>query len=86
MTKTFCDRCNEEIKDFYTQQKEDYSGVYTDSHNNVYDLCEYCGYWSLYMRIDNNGHTKTVISNRNLSDCLYEIATRGLVRLSQLKR
>jgi hypothetical protein len=67
-------------EDFYTRQKEAYSGVYTDNHNNIYDLCDYCGYWSLYMRVGDNGHTKTIISNSNLSNCLYEIAKRGLVR------
>ena len=69
-------------KDFYTQQKEAYSGVYTDNHDNVYDLCEYCGYWSLYMRVGDNGHIKPIVSNSDLSGCLYEITKRDLVRLS----
>lgn len=76
-------RSNMINKDFYTQQKETYSGIYTDNHNNIYDLREYCGYWSLYMRVGHNGHTKTILDNSDLTSCLVELQERGLKRMEE---
>ena len=73
------------IKDFYSQQAEKYSGMYIDSEGNIYDLHEYCGYWSLYMRVGENGHTQTVIANSDLTHCLVELQERGLKRMREAK-
>ncbi len=70
-------------KDFYTKQKEAYSGAYIDNHNNVYDLCEYRGYWSLYLRVGENGHTKTILDNSDLTSCIVELQERGLKRTEE---
>ena len=70
-------------KDFYSQQAEDYAGTYKDSNGNIYDLREYCGYWSLYLRVGENGHTKTIIDNSDLTHCLIELQERGLKRMER---
>ena len=68
------------MKDYYTQQAEDHAGIYKDNDGNVYDLHCYCGYWSLFLRVGNNGHTKTIIGCKDLTACLREIKRRGLTK------
>lgn len=67
-------------KDFYTQQKEAYEGVYKDSNGNVYDMVENCGYWWLFLRIGANGHSKIIVENSDITACIHEIYNRGLIK------